>query len=272
MFCKFSVNTYRSSIKGRNVLGLVSAISTLAVGLLTVSPANAQASATGPMPGLYTTAFDYTPLPPYGLLLVHLTLDSGVPATFLIDTGTNVSAISRTLALKLGLTPKPAPEPVTMFGRQMDVVTVPMLKIGDFGLPNMRLVAWEDKELTNLVQHPVDGILAEDVLKYLGLLIDFPIHRITLFAPGGLTDTIVRQYGFTPASGLPLISSPGEAAYSVYYVPTGFRNGARTDQENLLVDTGSADTHISTRTCGSARPSGRCRHRGLFGFRACGFG
>lgn len=213
----------------------------LAVGLIQRS-LFAQATTATP----FSVTIPYTtndPTVPYGLPLVQVQLDGNVSATFVIDTGTNPSYISDTLAKKLALKPtkyEPVGKPYVVNGKPAQSVSVPRLDISGLHLVNPTLLVMDDKILSSLPQHPVDGIIGINILRSFTLLCDFLHHHIVMSYPG-LTAEDIAKSSFKDAVAIPLDFSP---ANSLFSAKVEVKDGIFASTASLRIDTGAGLTSI----------------------------
>ena len=222
------------------------AVFLFALCLLNTLPLQAK---TAPPPQVRTT-FSFTPLPAWPVPLVPVQINGQTSATFALDTGTNFSAVTDTLAAKLGLVPKPYfqdGQPYQVLGKPADAVTLHTLQAGLFVFRQERVLVLPASGLSALLQQPIDGILGMDLLRHFAVEVDFPTRRITLLSPGGLSPSARQDAGFGEAVAVPLTL---QSRTRLYLASGQLRNGENTGQENMLVDTGSGATAISSTLAG----------------------
>ena len=201
-------------------------------------------------PHRITTTFSYVPLTvdkqSMGSPLVQVKLlDKYHTGTFILDTGTSFNAVTRTMAAKLNLVPKPMIEdgrPSLLAGKPMDEVHLAVLQVGQFPVSGDAVVL-KDEDLPAALgtTGKVDGILGVNLLGPLAALFDFSKHEITLWYPGNLTDAEVQQLGFTEPA-VPLVQ--GKTG-GVFKALAQAANGTSHGQDAFVIDTGSNHTRLS---------------------------
>lgn len=213
-----------------------------APGILPAAAQDAPASRT-------TATFSYTtndPKSAFGVPLVQVQLDKGQSATFAIDTGTNPSLISDTLARKLGLTPAPflpSGHPFLSFGKPAQFVNVAHLNMGDLHFEKQRLIIADAKMFSSIWRHPVDGVIGIDMLAQFTVLFDFPHHHVVIWSPGGFSAEDIAKSAFKDAAAIPLKLETDTALLSA---PVELGNGSLTVSTPLSIDTGADLTSIPT--------------------------
>lgn len=196
-----------------------------------------------------SVTFPYAPLTVgstvYGLPLVQVRVNDAVTGTFLFDTGTNVSLLTDTLAAKLGLTPKPVLKdghPFQVQGQSAEAVVVSRLQAGALRLNNVQMIVWKEQALVSLAQHPLDGIIGTNIMRFFPVLFDCARSQITIWRPGALTTEELTQAGFADAAAVPLADPSGDFLYSTVVL---FQNGSVKRPDTLLIDTGAERTTIA---------------------------
>ncbi len=162
-------------------------------------------------------------------------------ALSLLDTGSNLSVITDTLAARLGLHPEPAfndeGKPVFIApGKQAKLVHVAM-KVGDLSYEGTPLFVVKASLLDSPVQAPLDGALCTNALLQFAVDFDFQQHQITLLYPGNLSSDELKRAGMLDATVLPKATADG------FYFPLAVRLNDQVDV-NLPIDTGGAMTYL----------------------------
>lgn len=166
-----------------------------------------------------------------GLLETSVTL-AGQPTSMILDTGANLSAISRSTALRLGL--KLSPGQATIEGITGDPVLVhaaviPELRIGKATFRNVAVIVVPDKDmLLAPLQYALPGSLGFPVLSALG--------RITFLAGGRF------GVGLQPAAGQPVSGN----LFLQRLTPI-VSAGIEDREELFTIDTGAAGSFLSAR-------------------------
>lgn len=193
------------------------------------------------------TSFSYTtndPKSSFGVPLVQVQLDERVTATFVIDTGTNTSLISDTLAGKLRLKPtpfQPLGRPFLLNGRPARSVSVAHLNIGNLHIGNQTLLVTDAGMLSSLWRHSVDGVIGVNILAAFSVFFDFPHRHIVIWYPGGFSADDLAKSAFKDAAATPLKLITGTGTFST---SVELQNGPLTASVDLTVDTGAGLTSI----------------------------
>lgn len=166
--------------------------------------------------------------------IISVTLNGSGPYNFLLDTGTNTTLIGTDLFKQLGLHPegsvelqspaavhkdiKSSVENVTvgaLTGRDLEVVVLPKLPFG----PECKTVR---------------GVLGENFLKHLDLLIDYRHRQLTLDAGGSLAKSLDGEH-------LPVATAPEAGA--IEYRPIVIVSLLEFDSHpvKVLLDSGAED-------------------------------
>lgn len=182
----------------------------------------------------------------FGLPLVKVILNGTTSTTFLVDTGSDSSVISRSLAEKLGLPLVPA---VTDAGRpysylggpeQSTMGRVAKVDIGGMIFINTDMVVADEKTFMLRPGIPYDGIIGMRLLRYVALLLDTRQHTLMFCYPGALEGPTLTRLKFTASYLLPLTEDNG-----VYWIQGYFHNQDVRREERLMLDIGATNTHIS---------------------------
>lgn len=104
---------------------------------------------------------------------------------FILDTGATTGAITRSLALQLGLRATAEAKLSGASGQaRVPVVSTKMLRLGDVRAGNWEKYVLEDAVLADGDDHRFDGIVGSDLLKYYDVLIDAPGRALRLYKRG----------------------------------------------------------------------------------------
>ena len=198
----------------------------------------------------------YTPLVFKGKTLsqplIKVRLNKTTEATFLVDTGSVTSVVSLALSKKLGLPLESAVDdagkPIFLFKGQTRMIRVSSLDLGEttsagFNFINSPLIVDEMGVVKFGSDAPLDGILGANVLRSVATLINPQDHTLLFLYPGNLSPDQLRGAGITSPYIIPLSRHKG---YTAWYVTPGFRNGDRTGEAELKLDTGSNTTIITS--------------------------
>lgn len=192
--------------------------------------------------------------------LVQVKINNSISATFLLDTGTNNSVITTELADRLKLQQQPIlikGKPLLFDGEPLNGVIPDNFSFGSFKFVKHLLVVLPQRKM-GLPGRAIDGILGFDFLTNFACLFDFSQHEITVYSPvrsvvqadgssqkyvaGGLTPDEITAVGFAGAKISPLTKPYQDGRV---YVKVQCRNAAKSGEEYLILDTGSARTVIS---------------------------
>ena len=206
--------------------------------------------------------FPFTALT-YGAPIAQAKINGTVTATFLIDTGTSANFISQTVVDRLGLKPEATSEVIVPYilggkdGKPATFVSPQIVLLGSLALRQGEYLVVPAKTLATMTGGAVDGIISTQMLHYFAIDLDFSRHQMTLWYPGGLADDAVKEVGLGDASTVSLVPSvpdsvlndPVKAVASAeaywnlkYSVPVQISDGVHTNQQNLVLDTGSGVT------------------------------
>ena len=120
-------------------------------------------------------------------------------------------------------------------------------------------VVVDHRDLFKLSEQGLDGLIGATLLEQFALLVDGPQHRLALISPGGLRDEEIKYMGFGDCPALKLKTAGNyffTDAYSraaSFLVSLDLRNGEKKSRQDIIVDTGAADTSLSA---GTARDLG----------------
>jgi predicted aspartyl protease len=193
-----------------------------------------------------SSTFSYTTFD-VELPLVQVRMNNKLTGTFLLDTGANTSVVTDKVANKLGLTPQARykdGKPYTVGGQAVKGITLTPMQIGPVNLAQVAVSVVPERSLS-LFSTPLDGIIGTNILSVFSVFFDFPRHQITLWYPAGLSAEEINNAGFDHASVLSM-TSPLDTGD--YLVPVQLRQGGRSVQEGLLLDTGGGVTVISKKS------------------------
>jgi tetratricopeptide (TPR) repeat protein len=172
-------------------------------------------------------------------IYVEAVLPDGERGLFLVDTGADISILSRGTAERLGL---PIDEDygavVGLSGVvSMDRAVIPNLTIGEAVVPNVEVGVGVPGVGTLAGAMPLDGLLGNNVWSRFTLEIDYPADRMVLHAPGSLRPK--RRAGTMYFNGAHV------------FAPIDLQTTASPDQTHtviLRVDTGAGELSL----CGQA--------------------
>lgn len=171
-----------------------------------------------------------------------------IRATFLVDSGSDFSAVSDTLADTLGLPRQPATStggrPFRLNGKPAQAVILPALLIGTLPANDSQFVILSDKALSASVGQPVDGILGAGVFEVYPVLFDFQRGQTTFFSSSPLPDDL-KMLGMDDAAVAPVRDHNGDYDFMCRVALTA---GGKTVEEEMLIDTGAAFSLISAKT------------------------
>ncbi len=138
------------------------------------------------------------------LFIVAVSINHSDPHDFLLDSGTQTTAVDRSLAGELHLNLEGAPV-VEGIGFQATASSarVDMLAAGSLGVPNQMVLVYDfpKREAGGL---PIRGVLGEDFLEHFDMLIDNGRHLLCLDESGAMRADVKGPH-------TPLVS-PGQAA------------------------------------------------------------
>ena len=178
-----------------------------------------------------------------GQMLTWVWLNGTTPARFVLDTGSNCSAISDTMAAKIGLTPQPSSARIG--GKQALMVMAPMLQVGTIRYPDAQMVVVNAETLSRLAGSQADGVLGVNVLAADPVFIDFQKRTATLFYDTPVTPDQLRSLGMEGALAIPLTDHNGDLKFDAV---VQLASGSGKASASLTVDTGGTDTVISEAT------------------------
>jgi predicted aspartyl protease len=166
-----------------------------------------------------------------GLMKASVTI-AGQQTSMILDTGANLSAVSRSTALNLGL--KLSSNQATVEGMTQDPILVhtaviPNLEIGKATFRNVAVIVVEDKDMfLSPMQYMLPGSLGFPVLAALG--------RITFFEDGRF------EVGLQPTTGKPVSGD----LFLQRLTPI-VSAGIRGNEELFTIDTGATGSFLSAR-------------------------
>lgn len=120
-----------------------------------------------------------------GLILVDATLDGAAVGTFLLDTGSDVSVIDRSLEQRLQL-PRESAAIARGAGGSVStsIVKAKSLAIGPLTASEPSLLVLDLSPFERVVGRPIAGIAGLDLLEGRTLQLDYAARRVRAFAPG----------------------------------------------------------------------------------------
>ncbi len=198
-------------------------------------------------PPLLKSTFSYTTPPNFEMPLVQVRMNNKLMGTFAIDTGTSNTVVTDKLAEKLGLTPAldfKDGQPYKVEGQLAQGVTLIPMQIANITFTRVDVLVVQEHRLTSVAGQPLNGIIGNNILSLFSIYFDFPRHQMTWYR-GGLASDVLKAAGFERASVLPMTLQPDT---DDYVVPVQLRQGSKSVQENLLLDTGGGTTTISKKS------------------------
>ena len=208
---------------------------------------NPQPEPTDPYGGrVLMTAVDFTDLIVDGrnnFLPVVKARIGTVDATLVVDTGSVGSGISSSLAKRLGLTPKSLlPEGQrNAFGQKVDVVTLPIMKLGDLNATPSQVLVYEDSVWRPLGLN-VDGVVGLYFMQQFLVEFDYPHHRLAFLNSKAVTPVMRKQAGYGASSYSADITKTQDGFYQV---KLNLSAGQLHESESATIDTGGYATQIS---------------------------
>ena len=235
--------------------------------LFLADPALAAPDVPAPMPAQSwpTTNPQPEPTDPYGGRVVMTTVDftdlivdgqnthlpivkarvGTVDTTFLVDTGSVGTGISPSLAKRLGLAPVsllPKGQ-LNAFGQKVDVVTLPIMQVGDINATPSRVFVYEDSVWRPLGLD-VDGVIGLYFMQQFLVEFDYPHHRLTFLNSKAVTPAMREQAGYDASSYSADITKD---KYGFYQVKLNLSAGQWHSSESATIDTGGYATQISAK-------------------------
>lgn len=196
---------------------------------------------------------------PHQLITVGVQKDAMLAAsraTFLFDTGSNISSISATFARKLGGDKIPFMGRMGQQSPQQDApvwVQAPSIQVGDLKIKHMLLRVLPDEQLRVASGHKVDGILGADFCQSFVVHLDFTRSQITFIVPSQtltystpisapvlLSPEEIARQGFSGAQVVSLIHFNG-----LFWTSAHLHDQRRVADDLLLIDSGSDTTFLS---------------------------
>ena len=190
----------------------------------------------GPVDGIYGPMSASLPLYTNPVtrdkVFVEVTVEGGRPLLFLLDTGSSLSAISRDLALELGLRLSPMNSQLVGVGGSTPWVgaNLSSLRLGRMEVGPLDVAVGVKGVPTHVGLVPLDGILGVDVLHRFQVEVDYPGQQLRLWRPGTLQD---------PDQSVPLFFD-GQHPKAQARVVARSSSGQTVEQPALLdIDTGA---------------------------------
>jgi hypothetical protein len=175
---------------------------------------------------------------PNGAPIVDVTIDKHVRARLAIDTGTNISFVSSTLASKARLTTSSING---LDGKPLKVATIGALTVGEMPFVNGQFLVVESAKMESDIGRDIDGILGANAFGTNALQIDYTLKKVTLWTDGAMTPSDIEAAGF--ASVKPLDVRIDSRLGGMRPFVSVQLDGRQT--VNMLIDTGSAMTAIT---------------------------
>lgn len=238
-----------AAVSALAVIAAICLCATASAAPTTTSPPAATPGAAAPLPNLsdvlaYTS--DKSPSGQAGAPLVKVTLNDGMDATFMLDTGTTACAVTDAMAAKLGLKPQPtnlAAAPLIMDGATAQAVKL-TIKVGRFRFADFPTIVIKQSRFVQVLGHSLDGIIGMNLLSHFAIILEPSSHVLILQTPGKLSAKDVTAWGFKRAGTLPLT----RAANGSYWTHIEMANDVRAASENLMIDTGATGSILSNQT------------------------
>ena len=177
----------------------------------------------------------------YGNPVVPVQIN-GHDALFALDTGAPASMISEEFARQIGVANQarlslgqksPTPDRPLILDN-LELRTGAALITGSAFMVN-------DNILTSFARGHIDGVIGENTLSNLAIIISLQLNTLTLFAPGNISRTDLMSYGFGDAAAIPLqVLSNRHLTADV-----SLKQGNVTVTEPLVIDVGASDTIVS---------------------------
>lgn len=195
----------------------------------------------------------FEPLPNHGAPIIRVRFANGVTGRFMIDTGASYCMMTRGMAKRLNLTPRPAflgkGEEITEDGigrSPYQFVDVAKMRVGSVDLAGAQFLIMDDGDFFRFGDERVDGLIGNHLLDQGALFIDYPRHTLTLYLPGNLSDEEIKSLRMEGAYQIP-IQPEIEHGYDAHQfrVRLILINGGTEATETLYVDTGAGVTSIS---------------------------
>ncbi len=154
-----------------------------------------------------------------GLILVPVTVNGSGPYHFVLDTGSNRSAISDTLAARLSLNPVAVTETVTSSGSlTTPVVRLETLGLGSHHTPHVLTPVLSAERLRSVHPH-ADGLIGQDVLIDAHYTLDYRRKRLIWLGEdtdsGAGTRLVLHRWEGRMLVELPQSSRRGDVAWFV---------------------------------------------------------
>lgn len=209
----------------------------LIAALLSISPAHA-----APPGEQKPIVVDYQPGVD-NVQLVTVILNGSTTATFLLDTGTNISLISPELVSRMKLPYQARKSPAATNRNKIfegsSAVQVDKLQLGGVSLSNVTLVQMKTDSMSPMLGRKIDGLIGTNILSDYAVLFDFQQHRLTFCKNGKLSLAQRKVWGMDKAYSMRIENIGNDIAYSAHVRING------TVGEDLLIDTGAARTIVS---------------------------
>jgi len=122
------------------------------------------------------------------VLLDQVSINGAGPYRFLVDTGSQSTALRTQVARSLKLDPADRVTLQTAAGSQVvPVAEVSRITVGPFTVEDVEVLLYE---LHDVMGKHIDGILGQNFLSRFDFLLDVKHCELTMGAPGGLADQV----------------------------------------------------------------------------------
>lgn len=192
----------------------------------------------------FTTLY-YRTLSPYPVPIINVKINSSLVRTFVVDTGANISIVSKETARQLRLDVKAAVggdgKPLYLFDRTdrpADMVTPAQFQVGSLALRKVPLMLMDEKEIHALLGDDIDGIIGTNIFMPGAVVFRFSQQRIELHYPG-LSRAEVASLGFSEDNSTRIQDKNNDFRFTV---PVQLDKHVK---EDLLIDTGAPWTIVS---------------------------
>jgi predicted aspartyl protease len=177
---------------------------------------------------------------PNGAPIVEILIDNHVKARMAVDTGTNISFVSTKLASRANLKRSTVKD---SDGKPFELVTIQVWTVGSMPFSNSEFLTVDATKVEMEIGRDIDGILGANAFASNALQIDYIQKKLTLWTEGAMTQSDIQAAGFAAVKALDLTLDSSEGGIRPFV-------SAQLDGRlglNMLIDTGSARTFITSR-------------------------
>ncbi len=178
------------------------------------------------------------------LPLISVRVNDSVTATFLVDTGTNVLAVTDDFRRKMKLSLdaiNQAGYSNTISGQPAHTTTLAKLEIGKIVINQQAVLVVPAGKLGGM-ERSVDGILGSNFFTQTALFWDFSQHKMTFYILGNLNVQEVQSLGFSNISVFPIMPTPNY----LWTTEATVENASKVVKDTFVVDTGSVITRLAS--------------------------